>query len=73
MKTLATFSVPIEAHLLISRLEGNGIPASLRDEHSVTRDLLGANAAGGMSVNVSDEDFDRARELLAAGPSNAAG
>jgi len=72
MKTLATFSAPIEAHLLVSRLEGNGIPAFLRDEHMVTLDWLASNALGGVKVDVNDEDYDRALELIAAGPTPAA-
>ena len=71
MKTLATFSAPIEAHMLISRLEGNGIPAFLRDEHMVTLDWLASNAIGGVKVDVADEDYDRALELIAAGPTPA--
>lgn len=68
MKTLATFSKPIDAHLLVSRLQGNGIPAYVRDEHMVTLDWLASNAIGGVKVDVGDEDYDRALELIAAGP-----
>lgn len=68
MKTLAAFSKPIDAHLLISRLEGNGIAAFLRDEHMVTLDWLASNAIGGVKVDVADDDYERAMELIAAGP-----
>lgn len=68
MRTLATFNAPIDAHMLVSRLEGNGIRAYTRDEHMVTLDWLASNAIGGVKVDVSDEDYDRARELIAAGP-----
>ncbi len=68
MKTLAAFSKPMDAHLLISRLAGNGIAAFLRDEHMVTLDWLASNAIGGVKVDVGDEDYARALELIAAGP-----
>lgn len=66
MKTLAAFSKPMDAHLLIARLEGSGIRAFLRDEHMVTLDWLASNAVGGVKVDVEDEDYARARELMAA-------
>lgn len=68
MKTLGTFNKPIDAHLLAARLIGNGIPAFLRDEHMVTLDWLASNAIGGVKVEVGDEDYERALELIAAGP-----
>lgn len=71
MKTIGSFSAPIEAHMLVSRLEGNGIRAYVRDEHMVTLDWLASNAIGGVKVDVADEDFERARELIAAGPTDA--
>lgn len=68
MRTLAAFNQPMEAYMLISRLEGNGIPAFLRDEYMVAIDWLAANAIGGVKVDVRDEDYERALELIAAGP-----
>jgi hypothetical protein len=68
MKNLATFSRPIDAHLLISRLAGNGIAAFIRDEHMVTLDWLASNAIGGVKVDVANEDYESALELIAAGP-----
>lgn len=70
MKTLAAFNKPIDAHLLMSRLAGSGIPAFLRDEHMVTLDWLASNAIGGVKVEVGDEDYERALELIAAGPTD---
>lgn len=69
MKTLAAFSQPIDAHLLIARLEGMGIAAYARDENMVTLDWLASNAIGGVKVDVADEDYEKAREILAAPPS----
>ena len=64
MQTLASFSQPMDAHLLRARLESCGIPAYLRDEHMITLDWLYANALGGVKVDVADEDYERAREIL---------
>jgi hypothetical protein len=66
MKTLAAFSKPIDAHLLIAKLEGSGVRAFARDEHMVTLDWLASNAIGGVKVDVADEDYDRALAVMAA-------
>ncbi|PTY02670.1 hypothetical protein DB347_23445 [Opitutaceae bacterium EW11] len=67
MKTVATFSKPFEAHLLIGRLEGSGVHAFARDENFVTLDWLYSNAIGGVKVDVSDEDYERAMDILKEG------
>jgi hypothetical protein len=66
MKTLAAFSKPIDAHMLIARLEGSGIRAFIRDEHMVTLDWLASNAIGGVKVDVGDDDYARACEVMTA-------
>lgn len=68
MKTIASFTDPMGAHLLIARLEGSGVRAYIRDEHMVAVDWLYANAIGGVKVDVADEDLERALELLADEP-----
>ncbi len=65
MKTIATFSLPHEAHMLRMRLEGAGIPAFLQDENTVQMDWLYSNAIGGVKVQVAEEDWHRAAEYLA--------
>ncbi len=65
MRTLAAFSHPDQAHLLRSRLEGNGIPATVRDDNIVTLDFLASLAVGGVRVDVADEDYAAAVALLA--------
>src|SRR5262245_50734279 len=66
MKTLAAFSKPIDAHMLIAKLEGSGVPAFIRDEHMVTLDWLASNAIGGVKVDVADDDYARALAVMAA-------
>lgn len=66
MKTIAACSTPDEAHLLRSRLEAAGIPAYVRDEHTVQMDWFYSNAIGGVRVDIADEDEELAREFLAS-------
>lgn len=70
MKIIAAFSKPIEAHMLIARLAGSGVTAYARDEHMVTLDWLASNAIGGVKVEVADEDYSRALEIIAMPPSD---
>ena len=64
MKTVATFSTPSEAYLAVSRLGGSGIEAQLRDETAIGFYWLLSDAMGGVKVEVADEDWARAREVL---------
>jgi hypothetical protein len=64
MRTQASFGKPEEAHLLRARLEGSGIAAYVRDENIVTADWLYSRAVGGVKVDVADEDFAAASDLL---------
>ncbi|MDB6128162.1 MAG: phosphoenolpyruvate synthase, partial [Verrucomicrobia bacterium] len=64
MQTLASFSQPIGAHLLRARLEGSGIASYVRDENMVAVDWLYSNALGGVKVDVADEDYERALQVM---------
>jgi hypothetical protein len=68
MKTLTAFSKPIEAQMLVARLEGSGIRAFIRDEYTITNDWFYSNALGGVRVDVADEDYERAKEVLSLTP-----
>ncbi|HTX64544.1 MAG TPA: DUF2007 domain-containing protein [Opitutaceae bacterium] len=72
MRTIAAFTTIEEAYLLKSRLEGSGVAAFVRDEFTVAANPLYSNAIGGVKVEVADDDFDRALEVLDAGPRPAA-
>jgi hypothetical protein len=65
MRTVASFSQPMDAYLLRARLEGSGITAYIRDENLVTLDWLYSNAVGGVKVDVEDEDYEKVLEILA--------
>jgi hypothetical protein len=64
MKLVASFEKPEQAHLLRAHLEGSGIAAFVRDEHTVSVDWRLSGAIGGVKVEVPDEDFAAARELI---------
>ena len=66
MKIVASFSKPEQAHLLRAHLEGNGVAAFVRDDHTVTADWALSNAIGGVKVEVAEEDYDEALSVLAA-------
>jgi Putative prokaryotic signal transducing protein len=63
--TVATFWNPVEAHVLVTRLEGAGVRAFVMDEETVAMDWLLANAVGGVKVQVAERDLERARQVLA--------
>ena len=52
------------AYLLRARLEGSGITSYVRDENMVAVDWLYSNALGGVKLDVADEDYERARQIL---------
>jgi len=60
-----SFDNYIPAHLLLGRLEDEGINAWLKDEHTVTIDPLLTNAVGGIKLMVHVAQVDRAKALLA--------
>lgn len=64
MITIRTFDNAIEDHLLRSRLEHEGIPAYIFDEHIVTLNPLYSNLVGGIKVRVSSQDEERAVTML---------
>ena len=64
VKVVATYSKPEEAHLAGTLLEANGISFAIQDENVVTMDWLYSMAVGGVKLEVAEEDFAEARELL---------
>lgn len=64
MPIIATFTKVEEAHLAVSKLEGSGVDAWLRDEATASLYWLYSNAIGGVKVEVAEEDVERAREIL---------
>ena len=64
MPVIASYTKLEDAHLAVSKLEGSGVEAWLRDEATANIYLLYSNAIGGVKVEVSADDLTRAREIL---------
>ncbi len=57
---------PVEAHMLQGRLQADGVPAVVTDDHIVGVDPFITMAVGGVRVLVPESHFDRAREIVGA-------
>jgi tetratricopeptide (TPR) repeat protein len=66
--TLATYSHPLEAHIVKGRLESEGIWSFVADENMVVANWLYSNAVGGVKLQVREEDVENAQRILADGP-----
>ena len=62
--TVRTFDNPIDAHMLKSKLESEGISCYLKDEHTITIDPLVSNALGGIKLRISDADIEKTKAIL---------
>jgi hypothetical protein len=54
----------IPAHMMLQRLEEEGIKAYLQDEHTVTIDPILANAIGGIKLMIYEEQLERGMRLI---------
>ncbi len=66
--TVATFTQGIDAHLARLRLESEGIECVVADEHTVGANWLYSNAVGGVKLQVSTSDVERATGILSREP-----
>lgn len=62
--TIAVFALAFQANLVKGRLEADGIPCYIQDEHSVQTTPMLTNAIGGVKLQVKDEDVPMAVALL---------
>jgi hypothetical protein len=62
--TVASYPDAIKAHLARGRLEAEGIPAMVADEHYVSANWMMSNAIGGVKVQVSARMVERAAQVL---------
>lgn len=62
--TVASYSFPHEAHLAKARLEAEGIPVFVADEHTVNMQWLYSNAIGGVKVQVPLRFAEEAKDIL---------
>jgi DNA-directed RNA polymerase subunit RPC12/RpoP len=54
----------VDAHIIMGRLESEGIRCWLKDENTVTLDPILTNAIGGIKLMVPEIQVERAFELL---------
>jgi hypothetical protein len=62
--TVATFTDPLEAHIVRGRLEAESIESFVVHEHHVWANWFLSTALGGVKLQVRPEDAQRAREIL---------
>ena len=61
---LETFTNYIDAHIVLGRLQEEGIDCWLKDENVVTINPLWTNAAGGIKLMVARDQWDEAQKRL---------
>jgi DNA-directed RNA polymerase subunit RPC12/RpoP len=62
--TLKTFDNPIDAHLLKTKLESEGVPVYIFDENINTLNPLYNIATGGIKLKISEADIDIAIQVI---------
>lgn len=66
MKTVASFPDTVSASIVKGMLESNGIPASIDNQAMSALYPAPMSGAWSVALSVNDEDYERARELLAS-------
>ena len=61
--TLKSFDNSMDAHILKSKLESEGIVCYLFDEHTVTMNPLYNVTVGGIKLKINEADLEFAREI----------
>ncbi|MEM9142208.1 MAG: DUF2007 domain-containing protein [Bacteroidota bacterium] len=61
--TIASFEYPADVQVLKGKLESEGIPVFLRDEHTLNSDPLISNAIGGVRLQVYKKDKEQAHAI----------
>jgi predicted RNA-binding Zn-ribbon protein involved in translation (DUF1610 family) len=64
LRILQSFSNYMEAHIVMGRLEEEGIRCWLKDENTVTTGPFLTNAVGGVKIMVAKDQWERANALL---------
>lgn len=62
--TLQSFNNYIDAHIVMGRLEEDGINCWLKDENTVTIDPILTNAVGGIKIMVYAAQAERAKKII---------
>ncbi len=64
MHRIKTFYNTTEAHIYKAKLEHEGIPCFLANEHIANINPLWTNAVGGISIQVHEQNIERAKNIL---------
>ncbi|MBS2213848.1 DUF2007 domain-containing protein [Carboxylicivirga mesophila] len=64
LRTIITFELPHDAHLVKTKLESEGIQVTLNDELTVQVDNYISNAIGGIKLQVLERDIITAKSIL---------
>jgi hypothetical protein len=62
--TARIFDNAIDAHMLKSKLESEGVLCYLQDEHTISIDPLYSNAVGGIKLRIKEEDIEKTKLIL---------
>lgn len=62
--TVARFSNSFDMHVVKGRLEADGIPCFVRDEHTISTQPFYDIALGGIKLQVQEKDVEAAKEIL---------
>ncbi len=65
---VGSYTQPYEAHIARNRLRDSGIPAFLRNEHTISIDWFLSNALGGVLLLVPADRAEEARAILSTDP-----
>ena len=66
LMTVASFDTPLQANILASRLEAEGVQCFIADAETIGLHGLLANAVGGVKIQVRQSDGPRAAAILRA-------
>ena len=62
--TVGSYIDPIQAHIASGRLESEGIPVVVADEHYIWANWMLSNALGGVKVQVPSSYAEKSRQIL---------
>ncbi|MDH5216151.1 MAG: DUF2007 domain-containing protein [Gammaproteobacteria bacterium] len=64
LKTVASFTDALQAHIAKGKLESEGIHATLAHEHHVWANWMISNAIGGVKIQVPQAEEEKAKGIL---------
>lgn len=62
--TVATFSNIVDLHIIMGRIENDGIECFVMDEYTISANPMFDIAVGGIKLQVLNKDEEQAREIL---------